>query len=59
MFGFNHSKFKEAIKQVEEEKYSELTQDVNQVRAFIEKALSLSFECSAHSSRVNYPGIEL
>lgn len=59
MLGFNYNNFKQAVKAVEEEKQEELTKDVNQVRAFVEKMLSLSLDSCASRARSSYPGVEL
>ena len=59
MSGFDYNNFKQAVKAVEEEKHEELTKDVNQVRAFVEKMLSLSLDSCANRARTNYPGVEL
>lgn len=59
MLGFNYNNFKDAVKRSEEEKHEELTKDVNQVRAFVEKILTLSLDNCANKARTNYPGVEL
>lgn len=59
MLGFDYNRFKVALKKVEEEKYAKLMQDVEKVKAFVEKTLTLCLESSANMSRVNYPGLEL
>lgn len=59
MLGFNYNNFKEAVKKNENEKHEELTKDVNEVRSFVEKMLSLSLDSSANRARTNYPGVEL
>ena len=42
MLGFNYNEFKSAAQRVKEEKHNELVNDINQVKAFIEKALTLT-----------------
>lgn len=59
MIGFNYNSFKEALKKVEQERYEQLQRDIVQVKAFVEKALTLFLESSANVSRVNYQGIDL
>jgi hypothetical protein len=59
MAGFNYNSFKEAVRRIELEKFAELERDINQVKAFVEKALTLSLESSANVARMNYPGVEL
>lgn len=58
MFGFNYQNFKEALKRVEEENHQRLMEDIEKVKAFVEKALTLCLESNANMSRTNYPGIE-
>lgn len=59
MLGFNYNRFKAAVKENEAEKHEELTKEVNQVRAFVEKMLSLSLDSCANRARTSYPGVEL
>lgn len=59
MLEFDYNKFKTALKRVEEEKFTELEKDVNKVKDFIEKALTLSLESSSNRARTSYPGLEL
>lgn len=59
MAGFNYISFKEAIKRVENEKHEQLQKDIAQIKAFVEKSLTLFLESSSNVSRVNYQGIEL
>lgn len=59
MLGFDYNSFKEALKKVQEERHALLMQDIEKVKAFVEKALTLCLESSASMSRVNYPGVEL
>jgi hypothetical protein len=59
MIGFNYDSFKAALKRVEEENHARLMADIEKVKAFVEKALTLCLESSASMSRANYPGVEL
>lgn len=59
MIGFNYANFKAALKRVEEEKLAELRKDIVQVKAFVEKALTLCFDCTASRARADYPCLEL
>ena len=59
MLGFDYNSFKEALKKVQEERHALLMQDIEKVKAFVEKALTLCLESNASLSRVNYPGVEL
>lgn len=59
MLSSSYNNFKNAVKAAEAEKHEELTSEVNQVRAFIEKILTLSLDNCANIARTNYPGVEL
>lgn len=59
MIGFNYQNFKAALKRVEEENHAKLMQDIEKVKAFVEKMLTLCLESNASLSRSAYPGIEL
>lgn len=59
MLGFDYNRFKEALKRVEDENYAKLMQDIEKVKATVEKALTLCLESSANMSRVDYPGLEI
>ena len=59
MLGFNYAKFKEALKRVEEQKHLELRRDIEEVKAFVEKALTMFLDSTTNMTRVNYPGLEL
>lgn len=56
MLGFNYDSFKEALKRVQEENHVRLMEDIEKVKAFVEKALTLCLESNANMSRVNYSG---
>lgn len=59
MTGFNYDSFKLALKRVQDENHVRLMQDIEKVKAFVEKALTLCLECNANTTRMNYPGVEL
>ena len=59
MLGFNYQEFKSAIRAAEQKKHQELKEDVIQVKAFIEMALTMMFENTAHQARTEYQGIDL
>lgn len=59
MFSFDHEAFKMALKKVEDDNHQLLMEEVEKVKAFVEKALSLGLESTASMSRTNYPGLEL
>lgn len=56
MLGFNYNSFKEALHRVQEENHLRLMEDIEKVKAFVEKALTLFLESSANTSRVSYSG---
>ncbi len=59
MLGFDYNHFKEALKKVEEENHARLMQDIEKVKVFVEKALTLCLESNANVARMNYPGVEM
>lgn len=58
MFGFDYDKFKAALLKAQEDSHAVLMQDIEKVRAWVEKALTLCLESNANMSRVNYPGVD-
>lgn len=58
MPGFNYQKFKEALRRVEQENHARLMEDLEKVKAFIEKSLTLFLESSVNLARMDYPGLE-
>lgn len=56
---FNYESFKNALRKVEEEKFAILKKDIEQVKAWVEKMLTLSLESTANMSRTNYSGVDL
>lgn len=56
---FNYERFKNALKKVEEERFLALKRDIEQVKAFVEKALTMFLESSANTSRASYLGVDL
>jgi len=59
MAGFNYNNFKEALKRVEEENHAKLMADIENVKAFVEKALTMFLESSSNMARTTYPGVEM
>lgn len=53
----NYESFKEAVKNVEEENHNTLLFDIEKVKDFIEKALTLCLESSSNKTATNYPGV--
>lgn len=58
MPGFNYKSFKEALLRVEQENHARLMDEIEKVKAFVEKSLTLFLESSANLARMDYPGIE-
>lgn len=56
---FNYESFKRALKKVEEERFALLKKDIEQVKAWVEKMLTLSLESTANISRTNYLGVDM
>lgn len=59
MAGFDYSSFKEALKRAKEESHALLMRDIEKVKAFVEKMLTLCLESNANISRASYPGLEI
>jgi len=59
MAGFNYNSFKAALRKVEEDNHARLMADIENVKAFVEKALTLCLESNANMARTSYPGVEL
>jgi len=55
----NFERCKLAIKAYEEKRYAELKEDIKKVKAFIEKMLTLAFECTSSQARTNYSGLDM
>lgn len=59
MIGFNYESFKLALKKAQEESHAVLMKDIEKVKAFVEKALTLCLESTSSVSRASYPGLEV
>lgn len=59
MAGFDFEKFKLALKNIEEEKYAVLQEDVKKVRNVVEKVLTMAMENTASVSRRSYAGLDM
>ena len=59
MIGFNYDSFKEAIKKVEQENHARLMEDIEKVKVFVEKALTMFLESSTNMTQVRYPSVGL
>lgn len=58
MFNFNQGDFRAALFKLDEENHAKLIEDIEKVKAFVEKALTMFLESSANMSRASYPGVE-
>lgn len=55
----NYENFKAALRKVEEDNHARLMADIEKVKVFVEKTLTLCLESNANVARMNYPGVEL
>lgn len=53
----NYESFKAAVKTAEQEEHKALLFDIEKVKAFVEKALTLCLESSANKTLTNYPSV--
>jgi len=53
----NYNSFKEAIKSVEQENHKALLFDIEKVKAFVEKALTLCLESTSSKTLTEYPSV--
>ena len=58
MAGFNYEGYRAALKRAQDESYAILMQDIQIVKAHVERWLTLFLDSNANLSRMNYPGIE-
>lgn len=58
MFRFNREKFEGAVKEAEARENELLMNEVDQVKRFVEKALTLCLESTSNIARTSYPGID-
>lgn len=59
MFQFNQQEFKAALQKSQEENIAKLNEDIEKVKVWVEKLLTMFLESSTNISRVSYPGVEL
>lgn len=59
MFKFDYENFKGALKKVEEDSHAMLMEDIEKVKAFVEKGLTLFLESSSNEARLSYPGADI
>lgn len=58
MFNFNREKFEGALKESEIRENDILMNEVDQVKMFIEKALTMCLESTSSRARTSYPGVD-
>jgi hypothetical protein len=58
MFKFNYESFKNSLNKSEQDASFVLKDDIEKVKACVEKALAMFLESSANMSETNYPGLE-
>jgi hypothetical protein len=56
---FNYESFRMALKKVEEERFLILQKDIKQVKAWVEKALTMCLDSTANMSRATYSGVDM
>lgn len=59
MLGFDYNRFKAALKKAEDENYARLLCEIQKVKVFVEKALTLFLESSTNLAETNYTGVQL
>ena len=58
MAGFNYNHFKEALQKGQVESHQVLMDDIDKVKAFVEKGLTLFLESSTNIAQTKYHGID-
>ena len=59
MFKFNHESFKTALKSTEKENHEFLMKEIDKVKAFVEKGLTMFLESNTNMARTECPGLEI
>jgi hypothetical protein len=59
MLGFSYEGFKRALYNVEEGQETKLANDLDQVKAFVEKCLTACLESTANQARTKYSGVDM
>jgi hypothetical protein len=59
MLGFNYEHFKEALKKLEQENHARLMKDIEKVKTFVEKSLTMFLESNTNKTMLNYPEVGL
>lgn len=59
MFNFNYENFKGALRNVEQDSHALLMEDIEKVKAFVEKVLTKCLESTSNLARTDYPGLEI
>ena len=55
----NFERFKQALKKREEESFARLKKEIQEVKAFIEKMLTMFFESTTSQAQTNYSGLQM
>ena len=58
MFNFNREKYEAALDEAKARNNELLMNDVDQVKKFVEKALTLCLDSTANNARTAYPGVD-
>lgn len=59
MFKFNYDSFKEALRNAEQDSTAKVMEDVEKVKAWVEKALTLCLESNTNATIAKYPNVGL
>lgn len=59
MFTFDYDNFKESLKNSEINYQEQLMDDIEKVKAFVEKGLTLFLESSSNSASMCHPGVDI
>lgn len=59
MFQFNYDSFKEALKNAEQDSTAKVMEDVEKVKVWVEKALTLCLESNTNTTMAKYPNVGL
>lgn len=59
MTGFDYNRFKEALLKAKEDSYAVLVEDVEKVKANVEKLLTMFLDSNTNKARTCYPGVDI
>lgn len=59
MANFDYNRFKEALIKAKENSHAVLMEDIEKVKAGVEKLLTMCLESNANNARTCYPGVDI